>query len=131
MEEDAMVWEPEIEEPRAPSRLGRALGGEERVLQQHDAGKLTVRERIDLLADPGTFREFGVMAGTADYEGNELAAFRPQPFVIGLVEVDDARSSSVVATTRRAGAAGRTTAASARAPTRRRWRWTLSADRAA
>lgn len=83
-----MVWEPEIEELERRRALGQAMGGEERVQQQHDAGKLTVRERIDVLADPGTFREFGVMAGTADYEGNDLAAFRPQPFVIGLVHVD-------------------------------------------
>ena len=32
-------------------------GGEERLKKQHDAGKLTARERIDLLFDPGTFQE--------------------------------------------------------------------------
>ena len=32
-------------------------GGEERVRRQHEAGKLTARERIDLLFDPGTFEE--------------------------------------------------------------------------
>jgi propionyl-CoA carboxylase beta chain len=32
-------------------------GGEARQQRQHDAGKLTVRERIDLLFDPGTFEE--------------------------------------------------------------------------
>ncbi len=32
-------------------------GGEERLRRQHDAGKLTARERIDLLFDPGTFEE--------------------------------------------------------------------------
>ncbi len=37
----------------------RALdaGGPKRVKRQHDAGKLTARERIDLLLDPGTFVE--------------------------------------------------------------------------
>jgi acetyl-CoA carboxylase carboxyltransferase component len=35
----------------------KAGGGEKRVKQQHDAGKLTARERIDLLFDPGTFQE--------------------------------------------------------------------------
>src|SRR5437868_3459253 len=37
----------------------RALegGGPERVQRQHDAGKLTARERIELLCDPGTFVE--------------------------------------------------------------------------
>ena len=30
-------------------------GGEERMRRQHEAGKLTARERIDVLFDPGTF----------------------------------------------------------------------------
>src|SRR4051794_3411844 len=32
-------------------------GGEDRLRKQHAAGKLTARERIDLLFDPGTFEE--------------------------------------------------------------------------
>jgi propionyl-CoA carboxylase beta chain len=32
-------------------------GGEERRRRQHEAGKLTARERIDILFDPGTFEE--------------------------------------------------------------------------
>ncbi len=32
-------------------------GGEERIAKQHDAGKLTARERIDLFLDPGSFVE--------------------------------------------------------------------------
>ena len=35
----------------------KAGGGEERIQRQHASGKLTARERIDLLFDPGTFRE--------------------------------------------------------------------------
>ncbi len=33
-------------------------GGEERIKKQHEGGKLTARERIDLLLDPGSFVEF-------------------------------------------------------------------------
>ncbi len=33
-------------------------GGAERVKKQHEGGKLTARERIDLLLDPGSFVEF-------------------------------------------------------------------------
>src|SRR3990172_1350322 len=33
-------------------------GGQERIAKQHDAGKLTARERIDLFLDPGSFVEF-------------------------------------------------------------------------
>src|SRR5689334_19056549 len=32
-------------------------GGKERIKKQHEAGKLTARERIDLLLDPGSFVE--------------------------------------------------------------------------
>src|SRR6476646_9076514 len=35
-------------------------GGEEKIAKQHDAGKLTARERIDLLIDAGTFVELGM-----------------------------------------------------------------------
>ncbi len=40
---------------RAESRLG---GGQTRIDQQHARGKLTARERLDLLLDPGSFVEF-------------------------------------------------------------------------
>src|SRR5215212_5226783 len=32
-------------------------GGEDRLKKQHDGGKLTARERVDLLFDPGSFQE--------------------------------------------------------------------------
>lgn len=40
-------------------RLAELGGGQDRIEKQHAAGKLTARERIDLLLDPGTFQEFG------------------------------------------------------------------------
>ena len=43
-----------LEEMEAKAALG---GGEERIDKQHEAGKLTARERIELLLDPGTFVE--------------------------------------------------------------------------
>ena len=42
-------------ERRAKARQG---GGEKRIQAQHDKGKLTARERLDLLLDPGSFEEF-------------------------------------------------------------------------
>ncbi|TME46096.1 MAG: acyl-CoA carboxylase subunit beta [Chloroflexi bacterium] len=39
-----------------------AMGGEERVTQQHDKKKLTARERVSLLFDAGTFVELGMLA---------------------------------------------------------------------
>ena len=44
-----------LETRRANARLG---GGETRINAQHGRGKLTARERIDLLLDEGSFEEF-------------------------------------------------------------------------
>ena len=45
----------QLEDRRAQARLG---GGEKRIAAQHARGKLTARERIELLLDHGSFEEF-------------------------------------------------------------------------
>jgi len=45
----------QLDEKRAAARLG---GGQHRVDAQHAKGKLTARERIELLLDPGSFEEW-------------------------------------------------------------------------
>jgi len=45
----------QLEEKRERARLG---GGQKRVDTQHAKGKLTARERIELLLDPGSFEEW-------------------------------------------------------------------------
>ncbi|MHB1469289.1 MAG: carboxyl transferase domain-containing protein, partial [Solirubrobacteraceae bacterium] len=47
----------DLEARRAQIKLG---GGQEKVDRQHEQGKLTARERIDLLIDDGTFVELGI-----------------------------------------------------------------------
>ncbi len=78
-----MSWEPELDELRRREELARQMGGAERVERQHSAGRLTVRERIDRLFDPGTFHESGALAGRAEYEGEELTGFLPANVVVG------------------------------------------------
>ena len=46
-----------LEELRRRTDAARQGGGEERVAKQHAAGKLTARERIETLLDPGSFEE--------------------------------------------------------------------------
>ena len=79
-------------------------GGEERLRRQHEAGKLTARERIDLLFDPGAFQEVdklvahrcrdfgmdeqivpgdGVVAGHGRVEGRPVYAFAQDFTVFG------------------------------------------------
>jgi propionyl-CoA carboxylase beta chain len=47
-----------LESKIAEAKLG---GGEKRVASQHSKGKLTARERIELLFDKGTFEEIGML----------------------------------------------------------------------
>ena len=47
-----------LENMRAEALKG---GGEKRIEAQHAKGKLTARERISLLLDPGTFEELGML----------------------------------------------------------------------
>ncbi|MEG1931820.1 MAG: carboxyl transferase domain-containing protein, partial [Pygmaiobacter sp.] len=35
-------------------------GGAKKIDKQHDSGKLTARERLDLLFDPGSFQEYNI-----------------------------------------------------------------------
>ncbi len=78
-----MTWEPEIDEMHRRREFVERMGGEERVQRHHDSGKYTVRERIDRLLDPGSFREMGSLVGVGEYEGDELTGMRPANFVMG------------------------------------------------
>ena len=52
-----MTISPKIEQLRAKRAESQQGGGEARTQNQHDKGKKTARERLDILLDPGTFRE--------------------------------------------------------------------------
>ncbi|MGH2966635.1 MAG: acyl-CoA carboxylase subunit beta [Solirubrobacterales bacterium] len=60
---------------RGKAKLG---GGAEKIELQHERGKLTARERIDLLVDPGSFVEIGIHGGPhfsqRSMEGREAPA---------------------------------------------------------
>src|SRR5438046_2458753 len=79
-------------------------GGQDRLDRQHAAGKLTARERVDLLFDPGTFEEVdklvthrcrdfgmadqivpgdGVIAGHGSIDGRQVFAFAQDFTVVG------------------------------------------------
>ncbi len=52
-----MTIDPKIEELRARKKQAQQGGGLERAQRQHERGKMTARERLDILLDPGSFRE--------------------------------------------------------------------------
>jgi propionyl-CoA carboxylase beta chain len=91
----------DFEELERRAELG---GGEDRLRRQHDAGKLTARERIDLLFDAGSFQEVdklvthrcrdfgmedqivpgdGVVAGHGRIDGRPVYAFAQDFTVFG------------------------------------------------
>lgn len=86
-----MSWQPEIDEINRRSEMAKEMGGEANVARQHANGKLTVRERIERLLDPGSFHETGVLAGRAAYLEGELIEFLPSNFVCGLGRLDGRR----------------------------------------
>ena len=50
-----------IQELRAREEKEKAAGGPKQIEKQHQAGKLTARERLDLLFDPGSFCELDML----------------------------------------------------------------------
>lgn len=84
-----MSWQKAIEELRRRERLAEEMGGEEPVSRQRGRGKLTVRERVAFLADPGSFHEIGKIAGRASYGADdELSGFMPSNSVMGRARLD-------------------------------------------
>src|SRR4030095_15426845 len=86
-----MSWKPEVEELRRREELARLMGGPERVQRQHEAGRLTVRERIERLVDAQSFHETGALTGVPVYEGERLVEIRPSNFVAGTARLDGRR----------------------------------------
>jgi propionyl-CoA carboxylase beta chain len=82
-------WQPEIDELRRRQALAQEMGGADRVARQRERGKLTVRERIAALLDPGSFREWGSLAGEARYdESGALVGFRASSSLGGRGTID-------------------------------------------
>lgn len=65
-----MGFEKQREELRRLREHALQMGGPEKVRRQHEAGRLTARERIERLLDPGTFLEMG-MLNHSDMPGME------------------------------------------------------------
>jgi propionyl-CoA carboxylase beta chain len=103
----------DLDELERRAELG---GGVARLRRQHDAGKLTARERIDLLFDPGSFEEVdklvthrcrdfgmeehvipgdGVVAGQGRIDGRPVYAFA-QDFTVFGGSLSETNASKIV-----------------------------------
>jgi acetyl-CoA carboxylase carboxyltransferase component len=84
-----MTWTPEIEQLQQMRRLRKRMGGAEGIARQHKQGRLTVRERLDVLVDSDSFQEVGTSVGAAKYDADgRLQSFRPGAYVAGEARVD-------------------------------------------
>src|SRR3954452_17928137 len=106
----------DLEDLERRAELG---GGEERLRRQHEAGKLTARERIDLLFDAGSFQEVdklvthrcrdfgmdeqiipggGVVTGSGRLDGRLVYAFAQDFTVFGgsLSETNAAKLAEII-----------------------------------
>jgi len=86
-------WAPLLKDVATMRQLARdrlASGSQDPgVVRQRSRGKLTCRERIDLLLDKGSFREVGSVAGFASYDDHgAITAFTPANHVGGWGKVE-------------------------------------------
>jgi len=84
-----MTWRPELDDIAARKQAALELGGKERVDKHRAAGKLTVRERIASLVDPGSFQEIGSLAGFPQYgDDGKLLQFTPANVICGSARIE-------------------------------------------
>jgi len=75
----------------------RGMGGPERIERQHGDGKLTVRERLDLLFDEGSLSEFALLAHHQSSSPQMQGKFTPADGVVTGVGRIDGRRVCVIA----------------------------------
>lgn len=88
-----MTWQEEVAELERRLDMIYEMGGPDSVAFHHGRGKLTVRERIDRIEDPGTFREIGALASTPQWNPDgTLETLTPANYVIGTAELGGNRA---------------------------------------
>ncbi|MFN2588464.1 MAG: acyl-CoA carboxylase subunit beta, partial [Actinomycetota bacterium] len=85
----------EILADRKRKHLG--MGGPERIQRQHGSGKLTARERVDLLFDEGSFVEQGLLAHHQSSSPAMQGKFTPADGVVTGVGSIDGRRVALIA----------------------------------
>jgi len=84
------LWADELTELDERTALAHEMGGKDKVARQHEFNKLTIRERVERIADPASFAEIGALAGVGEYDDNgDLKAFTASNFVFGTATIND------------------------------------------
>ena len=84
-----MSWKKEIKEISLRKKLALGQGGKEAIDLQHAKGRLTLRERINLLLDDNSFEEVGKISGGIEHKDDgSIESFTPANFILGFGEID-------------------------------------------
>ena len=84
-----MNWKKETAEIKKRRKLSIDQGGKEAIKLQHAKGRLTLRERIDLLLDKESFQEQGEIAGGTELnEEGKLESLTPANFILGFGKIN-------------------------------------------
>ena len=70
------------EELKAKEALARLAGGQRQIDKQHERGKLTARERIEALVDPGSFLEFEMFV---THQSTKFGVEKEKPYGDGVI----------------------------------------------
>ena len=88
-----MSWENEVKELERRRHLAKQQGGKEGIAKQHAKGRLTIRERIDTLLDPNSFREHGQATASPVYDDHdEILEYAPANYIVGFGKIDQRRN---------------------------------------
>ena len=87
-----MNWKKETTELKKRRKLAKLQGGKEAIKLQHAKGRLTLRERINLLVDENSFEEQGEIAGGSEInEEGKLESLTPANFILGFGRINNKR----------------------------------------
>ena len=85
-----MNWKKETVEIKKRRKLAKAQGGEEAIKIQHEKGRLTLRERINILLDKDSFHEQGEIAGGVEVDSDgKLESLTPANFILGFGKINN------------------------------------------
>jgi acetyl-CoA carboxylase carboxyltransferase component len=90
-------WKPLVDDLQGRRDRALAMGGEQQLERQRSMGKMPVRERLDLLLDPGSFVEFGQLADSMDPVLEEQRGYLAADGMVAGVGLIDRRRVAVCA----------------------------------
>lgn len=84
----AMSWDKEISEIEQRRRWSRRRGTDGVPEKYRQQGWKSIQERVEYLADEGTFLEIGQLAGSPVYADGKLVDVTPSSFKMGLAQIN-------------------------------------------